>query len=95
MCSRYWACDLVARASRIPVRWTAPQRCAANQSRKVLDCTRDCLVKRLLDLIGMSVGGWLGWTAGAAISFFTAFVVSIVGTGLGLYAIRRLTRGIS
>lgn len=53
------------------------------------------LVKRLLDLIGMFVGGWVGWTAGAAISFFTAFIVSVVGTGLGLYAIRRLTRGIS
>lgn len=52
-------------------------------------------MKRLLDLIGMFVGGWLGWMAGAAISFFTAFVVSIVGTGLGLYAIRRFTRGIS
>jgi hypothetical protein len=51
-------------------------------------------VKRLLDLIGMSIGGWLGWTVGAAISFFTAFLVGIVGTGVGLYAVRRLTRGI-
>ncbi len=32
-------------------------------------------MKRLLDLVGMSVGGWLGWTAGAAISLFTAFIV--------------------
>lgn len=52
-------------------------------------------MKRLLDLVGMSVGGWLGWTAGAAISLFTAFIVSTAGTGVGLYAIRRLTRGIS
>ena len=51
-------------------------------------------MKRLLDLIGMSVGGWLGWTAGAAISFFTAFIVGMIGTGAGLYAVRRLTRGI-
>jgi hypothetical protein len=51
-------------------------------------------MKRLLDLIGMSLGGWLGWMAGAAISIFTAFVVSMVGTGVGLYAIRRLTRGV-
>jgi len=43
----------------------------------------------------MSIGGWLGWTAGAAISFFTGFIVSVVGTGVGLYAIRRFTRGIS
>jgi hypothetical protein len=45
-------------------------------------------------MIGMSVGGWLGWWAGAAISFFAAFIVSIVGMGAGLYAVRRLTQGI-
>jgi len=50
-------------------------------------------VKRILDLIGMTVGGWVGWTLGATISIFTAFIVSMVGTGLGLYAVRRLTRG--
>ena len=50
-------------------------------------------MKRILDLIGMTVGGWVGWTLGATISFFTAFVVSMVGTGVGLYAARRLTRG--
>ena len=51
-------------------------------------------MKRLLDLMGMSVGGWLGWTAGAPVSIFTAFIVSIVGTGLGLYLVRRLMRSI-
>jgi hypothetical protein len=51
-------------------------------------------MRRLLDLIGMTIGGWLGWTAGAVISFFTAFIVSIVGTGIGLYLIRRLTKGV-
>ncbi|MGE0159606.1 MAG: hypothetical protein AB7T31_09335 [Gemmatimonadales bacterium] len=50
-------------------------------------------MKRLMDFIGMSIGGWLGWAAGAPISFFTAFLISIVGTGLGLYAVRRLTAG--
>jgi phosphate/sulfate permease len=51
-------------------------------------------MKRLVDLIGMSVGGWLGWTAGVPVSYFTAFIVGVVGTGLGLYAVRRLTRGL-
>ena len=51
-------------------------------------------MKRILDLIGMSVGGWLGWTAGATVSLFTAFIVGMVGTGAGLYAMRRLTKGI-
>lgn len=50
-------------------------------------------MNRLIGLIGMSVGGWLGWMAGSWISTFTAFIVSVVGTGVGLYLARRLTRG--
>ena len=50
-------------------------------------------MKRLLDMIGMSVGGSAGWYLGATISIFTGFTVSMVGTGLGLYAVRRLTKG--
>jgi phosphate/sulfate permease len=46
-------------------------------------------VKRLLDLVGMSAGGWIGWIAGTPISTFVAFIVSIVGTGFGLWATRR------
>lgn len=46
-------------------------------------------MERLFDLIGMFVGGWLGWALGARVSFFTAFMLGIVGTGVGLYAARR------
>ena len=49
-------------------------------------------MKRLLDMIGLTIGGYLGWMVGAWISFFTAFVVGMIGTGLGLYAARRLGR---
>ncbi|MGD2069186.1 MAG: hypothetical protein PVI57_10975 [Gemmatimonadota bacterium] len=49
-------------------------------------------MKRLLDLVAMTVGGWLGWTLGALVSVFTAFIVSVVGMGVGLYAARRMTR---
>ena len=42
----------------------------------------------------MSAGGWLGWTLGATASIFIGFLVSVVGTGLGLYAARRIARGI-
>jgi hypothetical protein len=52
------------------------------------------VVKRILDLIGMSIGGWLGWTAGAPISFFSGFILGVVGTGAALYVMRRLTRGL-
>lgn len=46
----------------------------------------------LLGLIGMTVGGWVGWALGAQISMFTAFVVSTVGSGIGLFAARRMVR---
>ncbi|MEX2049211.1 MAG: hypothetical protein WEB90_06510 [Gemmatimonadota bacterium] len=51
-------------------------------------------MKRLLDLMGMTVGGWLGWVAGAPAGIFTAFVVSMVGTGLGLYLVRRFAKNL-
>lgn len=47
-------------------------------------------MKRLAALIGMSVGGWVGWKIGALASFFTAFIVGMVGTGVGLYMVNRL-----
>lgn len=40
----------------------------------------------------MSVGSWLGWTVGAWISFFAAFIVSVIGMGVGLYLARRLNQ---
>lgn len=36
------------------------------------------------------MGGWIGWSAGAAISVFAAFMIGLVGTGLGMYAGYRL-----
>ena len=49
-------------------------------------------MNRLLNLIGMTAGGWLGWWIGAFFSLFTAFVIGMVGTGVGLYAAQRFTR---
>ena len=51
-------------------------------------------MKRILDLLGMSLGGWVGWAAGAGVSIFVAFVISVIGTGVGLYAVRRLTKSL-
>ena len=45
---------------------------------------------KLLGYVGMFVGGWAGWAMGAWISIFTAFILSLVGTGVGLYAARRV-----
>lgn len=51
-------------------------------------------MKRILDMVGLSAGSWIGWKLGALLSFYAGFVVSMVGMGVGLYAVRRLTRGI-
>ena len=49
-------------------------------------------MKGFLNYFGMSVGGWIGWAIGAQLSIFTAFMVSMVGTAVGLYSTRRLIR---
>ena len=37
----------------------------------------------------MSIAGWLGWFVGAPVSTFVAFILSMVATGVGLWATRR------
>lgn len=49
-------------------------------------------MRTILVMVGMSAGGWIGWELGALVSTFLAFVVSVVGTGLGLYLVNRFTR---
>ena len=49
-------------------------------------------VKRLLNFLGMSAGGGVGWVIGAQVSFFAAFIVSVVGTGVGLYYTQRTVK---
>ena len=49
-------------------------------------------MKGFLNFFGMSVGGWIGWALGAQVSIFTAFVVSMVGTGVGLFYTRRAVK---
>lgn len=45
---------------------------------------------KLLGWIGATLGSALGWWLGARAGMMTAFLVSIVGTGAGLYIGRRL-----
>ncbi|HEX8431700.1 MAG TPA: hypothetical protein VF625_10440 [Longimicrobium sp.] len=47
-------------------------------------------MQKVLSLFGMTVGGWAGWAVGAPFSLFAAFILSIVGTGVGLYLGRRI-----
>jgi hypothetical protein len=46
-------------------------------------------MKGILSMIGASVGGWLGWWLGMHVGLVTAFVISTLGGGVGIYATRR------
>jgi uncharacterized membrane protein YeaQ/YmgE (transglycosylase-associated protein family) len=41
---------------------------------------------RLLGFVGATAGGAVGWWMGAPVGMMTAFMLSMVGTGVGLYA---------
>jgi hypothetical protein len=47
-------------------------------------------MRRLFALIGATAGGWIGWALGEPVSFFVAFLLGMVGTGLGMYVGFRL-----
>jgi hypothetical protein len=49
-------------------------------------------MEALLGLIGATVVGAGGWWAGERVGFMTAFMLSAVGSGVGLYWGRRLAR---
>jgi len=44
----------------------------------------------LLTFLGATVGGAIGWWLGARVGIMTAFFVSMLGTGVGIYAGRWL-----
>lgn len=46
-------------------------------------------VTKLSGFIGATIGSSLGWWLGQRAGFMTAFLLSIVGTGIGLYFGRR------
>ena len=45
---------------------------------------------RLCGFIGATVGSALGWWAGAPVGTMTAFMLSTVGTGVGMYVGRKV-----
>jgi hypothetical protein len=47
-------------------------------------------VKKLLVFIGMTIGGWAAWMLGAPFGVMTAFIVSMIGTGIGAYVGSRI-----
>jgi len=49
-------------------------------------------MRKLLTFVGGTIGSYPGWALGAPIGTMTAFMVSMVGTGLGIYAGFRLAQ---
>jgi uncharacterized protein YcfJ len=47
---------------------------------------------KLMGFLGATIGGYAGWALGARFGTMTAFMVSMVGTGLGIYVGRRVAR---
>ncbi|GAC1648134.1 MAG: hypothetical protein NVS4B3_03220 [Gemmatimonadaceae bacterium] len=45
---------------------------------------------KILGFIGATAGSYVGWWLGAPMGVMTAFAFSMVGTGAGMYAGRRL-----
>ncbi|MBC7791418.1 MAG: hypothetical protein H7Z74_15845 [Anaerolineae bacterium] len=49
-------------------------------------------MNKIIAILGSMVGGYAGWWAGAFVGTMTAFFLSVIGTGLGVYAGRRLAQ---
>ena len=49
-------------------------------------------MKKLCILVGMTVFGWTGWWLGSKIGFATGYVLSGIGSMLGVYVGWRINR---
>jgi hypothetical protein len=47
---------------------------------------------KLMGFLGATIGSYAGWALGARFGTMTAFMISMVGTGLGIYVGRRVAR---
>jgi len=47
---------------------------------------------KFFGFVGATAGGWAGWALADAAGPLAAFVVSMIGTGIGMYYGRRIGR---
>jgi len=47
---------------------------------------------KLFSFIGATAGGYAGWALGATVGMTTAFIISMVGTGIGMYYGRKVAQ---
>lgn len=50
------------------------------------------MLTKMLSFIGATAGGAIGWWAGERVGFMTAFILSMIGTGFGIYVGVRIAR---
>ncbi len=67
----------------VAVRSTVSSRPVADRQVPMYD---SALMKKVLGFLGATVGGGIGWWLGAHVGIMTAFMLSMVGTGAGIYA---------
>lgn len=60
------------------------------QNLQVIFFKQETCVAKLLAFVGSFVGGSIGWWLGAYVGVMTAFMLSMVGTGAGIYLGRRV-----
>ena len=49
-------------------------------------------MRKLFVFGGTTVGGYVGWWAGEHVGFMTAFMLSMIGTGIGMFGGIRAAR---
>ena len=49
-------------------------------------------MKKLLIIVSISIGGWIGWWLGEHFGLMTAYLLSVVGGAAGLYIGRQVMR---
>jgi hypothetical protein len=49
-------------------------------------------MSKLFSFLGATIGSYAGWFLGAKFGFITAFMLSMVGTGIGIYYGRLIAR---
>ncbi|MFU8766019.1 MAG: hypothetical protein ACNA7T_15935 [Haliea sp.] len=52
------------------------------------------IIKLLVVIIAVLVGGWLGWLAGSPWGLMTAYFAAVTGASIGLYIGRRIQRNL-
>ena len=49
-------------------------------------------MERMVGVVGTLIGSWIGWKIGAPLGMIAAFVISTIGSGVGLYFAKRMAR---